>query len=781
MFDADRGGAIQHTGDQTLAARAASCSHHINNLGATRQGAESRHAEASRFKRPAAKGYPSRRSRLRIHLNAAPGPALWIDKRPNREDARMDRHRFARGPLLYAAGFLGLVLAAAGSMAGLKWFASHEPELAIAPEVTPVSYSQGEGPSLSGGVGWINSGPISLQQLRGKIILLDFWTYCCINCHHVLPDLAKLEEKYKNELVVIGVHTPKFEAERDTENIRRKVHEYRIKHPVINDAKMVLWRRFGVNSWPTLVLIDPKGAYVGALSGEGHFEKLDQVIGQMIEDHKAKGDLNLTPVKFDPEIDRPDNGPLLFPGKILADAAGKRLFVTDTGHNRVVMTDLAGKNTVVIGSGEEGKADGSYEQARFNRPQGLCLDESGETLYLADTENHAIRKIDLKAHAVSTIAGTGSQSQRSPLDRYAGPAKESALSSPWDLAMLPGEKALYIAMAGPHEIWRLDLGSDEIAVWAGSGYEDIEDGPARDAKFAQPSGLATDGKYLFVADSEVSGVRAIIGIGPKGGGMVRTIVGEGLFAFGDRDGKGPAVRLQHCLGLAYGDGRLFIADTYNNRIKVCDPKTRSVKGLVGAHAAGDTDQPPRFYQPAGLSVAGSILYVADTNNHLIRMVDLNTDRVKTLNLDGLSPPKLAPRRPTFPNAGTINSAGVQARPGKALALKVTIHLPQGYHVNEAVAMPVLVETPGSEGVISPEFPAVGLRLKPPTPEFTVDLPLAKEAKAGDAFELRLSASVFVCAEKSNLCMIKSFVWNLPVKFAADGPETITLEAPPAKK
>ncbi len=186
-----------------------------------------------------------------------------------------------------------------------------------------VSYNQGGTPSLKGGVGWINSGPISLPELRGKIVLLDFWTFCCINCHHILPDLAKLEEKYKNELVVIGVHTAKFDAERDTENIRRKVREYRIKHPVVNDANQVIWRHFGVQSWPTLVLIDPNGKYLGGLSGEGHYDELDQVIGKLVQQHKARGDLNLTPLKFSAEMERPSNGPLLFPGKVLADQKGQ--------------------------------------------------------------------------------------------------------------------------------------------------------------------------------------------------------------------------------------------------------------------------------------------------------------------------------------------------------------------------------------------------------------------------------------------------------------------------
>ena len=207
------------------------------------------------------------------------------------------------------------------------------------------------GDPLDGGADWINTGgPIRLKELRGKIVLLDFWTFCCINCHHVLPDLAKLEEKYKGQLVVIGVHSPKFIAERDTRNVREKVREYGIKHPVINDSEQVIWNRFGVQSWPTLLVIDPDGKPVGSVSGEGHFAVLDQEITKLIEQFRGMG-LNETPLKFFPENEKPDDTPLLFPGKVLADAKGDRLFIADTGHNRIVMTTLNGKRPVLIGSG----------------------------------------------------------------------------------------------------------------------------------------------------------------------------------------------------------------------------------------------------------------------------------------------------------------------------------------------------------------------------------------------------------------------------------------------
>jgi len=653
--------------------------------------------------------------------------------------------------------------------------ADPEPFLGLNPHMELTSYRQNLAPSLRGGVDWINSGPLSFVELRGKIVLLDFWTYCCINCHHVLPDLARLEEKYKNELVVIGVHSAKFDAERDTENIRRKVAEYRIKHPVVNDANMVIWRHFRIQSWPTLVLIDANGMIVGAVSGEGKYDVLDQEIGQLVEQHKARGELNEAPLKFTPEMERPSNGPLLFPGKVLADASGKRLFIADTGHNRIIQKSLEGKDSVLIGNGEQGFDDGDFKKATFNRPQGMCLD--GDTLYVADTENHAIRAIDLKDGEVSTVAGTGTQARRIFGPPSAGPAKTTELSSPWDLIQVRGDKALYIAMAGPHQIWKLDLAARTVSVFAGSGYEDIQDGTAASAKFAQPSGLATDGEILFVADSEVSGLRAITGIHGRGP-LVQTIVGEGLFKFGDHDGRGSAVRLQHCLGLAYTGGHLYIADTYNNKIKVCEPKTRSVKTFVGSHTPGDSDDPPHFYQPGGLSATEDMLYVADTNNHTIRVIDLKTEKVTTLALEGLTSPHLAPRPPVFPNAKKIAVPEVEAAPGKSITLAVAILLPKELKLNEESPLIYLVETPDKKGILGPEVLPEGQRIKPPATKFNINVPLANAALAGDKLELRLSLETVVCSHTSNVCVIRSFVWNVPISFTATGStEPVSLSAP----
>ncbi|SIO59484.1 Thiol-disulfide isomerase or thioredoxin [Singulisphaera sp. GP187] len=627
--------------------------------------------------------------------------------------------------------------------------------------------------SLEGGVDWINSGPIRLEELRGKLVLLDFWTYCCINCHHVLPDLAKLEQKYKDELVVIGVHSPKFDEERQTENIRRKVAEYQIKHPVINDANQVLWNRFGADSWPTMVLIDVDGTPIGKVSGEGNYAILDHEIGLRVAKHKAKGDLNTTPLQFSAESDKPDTAPLLYPGKVLADEKTKQLFIADTAHNRIVLTDLDGRKAVVVGSGGIGLVDGDYAKAEFNRPQGLCLVEN--TLYVADTENHAIRAIDLKTKKVSTVAGTGQQGHRRS---GAGAGKATSLSSPWDLVLIPGTKTLAIAMAGTHQIWRYDIPSDSVTIWAGEGRENIEDGPVHTALFSQPSGLATDGHNLFVADSEVSAIREIVL--DKRKPVVRTIVGQGLFVFADVDGKGDVVRLQHCLGVAYGNGKLYIADTYNNKIKVCDPATRAVETLVGNKQSGESNDPPRFYQPGGLSVAGTNLYVADTNNGLIRVVDLGEKTVKTLEIAGLTPPTPPKRNPTFPKAKTATLEPTKVGPGKELTFEVTLPLEPGYKVSPDVAMPYLVETPEKIGILATAATG-GQKLDPPAESFTIKVPLAGPTKAGDSFTVKLSVGSFVCSKDSSLCAVKNYVWTIPVTVATGAPDQIRIGGSTAEK
>jgi thiol-disulfide isomerase/thioredoxin len=485
-------------------------------------------------------------------------------------------------------------------------------------------------PELDGGVGWVNTaGPVRLKDLRGKIVVLDFWTLCCINCIHTLPDLARLEKKYANELVVIGVHSAKFENERSTASIRKAVLRYEIHHPVVNDASMRIWRRYRVESWPTLVLIDPEGNYFGYASGEGNYELLDRTIARLIEVHRAKKTLNEKPLRF--ELARDDGAsPLFFPGKVLADATGGRLFIADSTHHRIVITDLDGRKIAIAGTGEPGRTDGPFAKAAFNDPQGMALD--GDRLIVADRKNNLLRTLDLKAQTVGTLAGTGVQGR----DRaIGGKALQVGLNSPWDVLLHKGK--LFIAMAGDHQIWTLDLASGELVPYAGDGSENIADGALAAANFAQPSGLASDGTNLYVADAEVSAIRAV----PMDGkGNVRTLIGEGLFEFGDIDGTAEKVRLQHALGVVAVDGKLYIADTYNSKIKILDPKTRECTTFLGGDPQGWLAT-PTLSEPGGISYARGKLYVADTNAHRIRVVDLKTKAISTLKLEGVEAPTAA--------------------------------------------------------------------------------------------------------------------------------------------
>jgi thiol-disulfide isomerase/thioredoxin len=499
---------------------------------------------------------------------------------------------------------------------------------------TPAEKPRVMAPELDGGVGWLNTaGPLRLKDLRGKIVLLDFWTYCCINCMHTLPDLAKLEKKYANQLVVIGVHSAKFDEEKDSDHIRKAILRYEISHPVVNDAEMKIWQTYGADSWPTLVIIDPEGYVVGWGSGEGLFDALDKRIGELVDSHRKKKTLDEKPRRFElARYQERGDSPLFFPGKVLADEAGDRLFIADSTHHRIVITNLEGQKIAVAGVGTPGDQDGSFDRASFDDPQGMAL--RGNMLYVADRKNDLIRALDLKAQTVKKVAGTGKMGDNR---RAGGPALGVGLNSPWDLYLK--DDTLYIAQAGFHQIWTLDLAKDMVAPYAGIGMEAVYDGPVDESCFAQPSGLAGDGKTLYVADSEGSCIRAV-GLGDKA--EVKTVVGlmcgKYLFRFADEDGIGDRAKLQHPLGVTFYDGKLYVADTYNSKIKVVDPATWSCTTFLGGEPDGWLAG-QLVTEPAGLSAANGKLYVADTNAHRIRVVDLKTRVVSTLALEGVEAPK----------------------------------------------------------------------------------------------------------------------------------------------
>lgn len=498
-------------------------------------------------------------------------------------------------------------------------------------------------PELPSTQPWLNTDrPLSLKELRGRLVILDFWTYCCINCLHVLPELKYLEQKYKDSLTVIGVHSAKFNNEKEVENIRQAVLRYDIEHPVIVDSGFNVWEQYAVRAWPTLVMIDPEGYYLGSVSGEGHRDDLDQIISQLTREHKEKGTINFHELSLSLEKQRqPLATPLAFPGKVLAINAGVDrgdcLFITDSGHHRIVVSDTTGKLLYVIGTGQPGLSDGSFTEAQFHSPQGMAFDADNQLLYIADTENHALRQVDFKNQTVKTIAGTGKQSHQ--IVPHSGVGLETLLNSPWDLVKIGN--SLFIAMAGPHQIWEMQLDIGRVRTYAGTGREACTDGSLTESTFAQPSGITTDGRELYVADSEVSSIRAV-GLGESS--QVRTVCGSGeLFGFGDADSEGFDVRFQHCLGVEYTQNYLWVADTYNHKIKRVDPYTGSCLTMLGDGTAAHQDgqgKGTRFNEPSGLSALGSDLYIADTNNHVIRQVTLDTLVVTTLQFPGLCAPDI---------------------------------------------------------------------------------------------------------------------------------------------
>jgi thiol-disulfide isomerase/thioredoxin len=479
-------------------------------------------------------------------------------------------------------------------------------------------------PELAGAAEWFNvPAPLTLRALRGKVVLLDFWTYGCINCMHVIPDLRRLEEKYRDELVVIGVHSAKFANERKADNIRRILVRYDIDHPVVSDPDFAIWKNYGARAWPTLVLIDPEGYVVATASGEGHLGDFDRAIAAVVEVFDEQKLIDRRPIPRSLERERLKTSSLAFPGKVLADEAGGRLFIADSNHHRVLVTSLNGNVSDVIGTGAAGWVDGGFDHVHFYRPQGLALD--GDRLYIADTENHVVRAVDLKARRVTTIAGTG---RLAAWGGQGGAANETALNSPWDLQL--AAELLFVAMAGTHQIWLVDLARRLALPYAGSGREARVDGDIDEAAFAQPSGLALADSTLFVADSESNIIRSIA-LPPEN--RVRTLAGGDLFEFGDRDDRGDSARLQHPLGVAWARGLLFIADTYNHKIKTLNPDTGDVRTFAGRGAEGHDDGPlaaATFYEPGGLSATSDALFVADTNNHAIRQISFGDGQVRTL-------------------------------------------------------------------------------------------------------------------------------------------------------
>ncbi|HKA67823.1 MAG TPA: NHL domain-containing thioredoxin family protein [Actinomycetes bacterium] len=598
-------------------------------------------------------------------------------------------------------------------------------------------------PELIGTGGWLNTGgrPLSLAELRGKILILDFWTFCCINCLHVLDELRELEEKYADVLVVIGVHSPKFAHEAEHAAVVAAVERYDVRHPVLDDPELATWSRYTIRAWPTLVVVDPEGYIVAQLSGEGHGHGLDSLLAELVAAHQAKGTLRRGDNPFVPPS-VPDSE-LRFPGKIIrwplgdrGDDQRGRYLVSDSKHHSLVVLDAAGDVLTRIGTGQRGRADGPASAAQFSEPQGMCrlpaevAAAAGYDVVIADTVNHLLRGLDSASGEVRTVAGTGIQWR--PGSPTRGPALDVALSSPWDLAWF-GDR-LVIAMAGIHQLWSFDPRTNRVDVLAGTGHEGLRDGPAALAWLAQPSGLAVsaDHRTLWIADSEVSALRRLEH------GELLTAVGAGLFEFGHRDGSAGQALLQHPLGVCVlPDGSIAILDTYNGAVRRFDPASGEVSTLATGLA-----------EPSDAIVDGDHLIVVESAAHRLTSVLLGA-------------------------AGTSAAASAYRtqRPQTAVApgglrLEVPFEPPAGQKLDDR-------DGPPSRLVVSATPAALLVSGAGAGTELSRDLELAADVPEG---VLHVAAMAASCDEGAQFaaCHVHQQDWGVPVTVVAGGATELVL-------
>ncbi|XP_073346408.1 NHL repeat-containing protein 2 [Pagrus major] len=664
-------------------------------------------------------------------------------------------------------------------------------------------------PDFQSGLEWLNTeGPLSLnKELAGKVVLLDFFTYCCINCMHILPDLHQLEKKHsvKDGLIIVGVHSAKFPNEKVVDNVRSAVLRYNICHPVVNDSEALLWHELEVSCWPTLVLLGPRGNLLFSLVGEGHRDKLTLFTDCALRHFREQGLLKTHAVGIKLYRDSLPPSILSFPGKVAMDSSRKRLAIADTGHHRILVVSSTGHLLHVIGGPESGRQDGDLSEASFNSPQGVAI--KGDTVYVADTENHLIRKIDLLEGKVSTLAGVGTQGT----DKEGGAmGPQQPISSPWDVTIGTAggveDNVLWIAMAGTHQIWayfladgKLPKGSESKAGmcvrWAGSGSEENRNNSyPHKAGFAQPSGLALAPEEpwscLYVADSESSTIRTLA---LKDGAVKLLVGGErdpmNLFAFGDVDGKGVDAKLQHplCVAWAPEQSLLYVADSYNHKIKVVDPKTKQCSTLAGTGEAGDTLGPEFnkscFNEPGGICAgdSGKLLYVADTNNHQVKVLDLASKTVSLFPIsmdctDSVpSKPSGPAKAPTLPkSAARKEMPPVAVSAGQTLIMSLSLSLPEGTKLTEEAPSCWALSAEGYEWLL--ETPVVTGDIVDLSKPLSISTKLPAVIKDSNSNpSLTLGVWVYYCKETSNACMMKAASFTQPLQISASpGEEEVTV-------
>jgi thiol-disulfide isomerase/thioredoxin len=592
-------------------------------------------------------------------------------------------------------------------------------------------------PELAGR-GWLNTGgrSLSLSGLRGRFILLDFWTFCCANCLHVLDELRPLEQKFADQLTIVGVHSPKFEHEADAHAVVAAVERYDVRHPVLDDPELITWKQYAARAWPTLVLIDPEGYIVAQLSGEGHAHALEALLTELVADHTRRGTLH---VGAGPYVPPPAESSMLrFPAKAIRLADGGFLVADSSHHSLAHLADDAETLLRRIGSGERGLVDGAPDVARFSEPNGLCqlprevAGWAGYDVVIADTVNHALRGVRLSDGHVTTVAGTGQQWMQGDEVPYDSDPR-TPLSSPWDVAWYPAWHEVAIAMAGVHQLWSFDPVTPSLSARAGTSNEGLVDGDERNAWFAQTSGLDVDGETLWLVDSETSSLRRLRN------GVVYTEVGTGLFDFGFVDGDAPEAMVQHPLGLlVLPDSSVLIADTYNGAVRRFDPATQTVSTLVRDLA-----------EPSGLVLDGDSVVVVESAAHRLTRVPLASELLQ------VSGDRLHTQRPV-----TLVRAG-------PLTLRVEFMPPPGQKLDDRYG-------PSAHLVVSSSPPDLLIEGAGSGTDLNRELTVSSTVTSG---VIHVSARAASCDDghaEFAACHVHQQDWGVPVEVVVDGVSELTL-------
>jgi thiol-disulfide isomerase/thioredoxin len=581
---------------------------------------------------------------------------------------------------------------------------------------------------------WLNtSRALTPDDLKGRVVLVDFWTYCCINCIHVIPKLQKLEREFGHDLTVIGVHSAKFANEGDPDNIREAIQKFGIEHAVVNDADFRIWNTFGINAWPTLLLIGPDGLMEEVYRGEGDVDAMRRDIQQLLRKNK---DVVKTPLPLALEKSKVPPTILRFPTKLDSDGQDT-LVISDSGHQRILTVDIKTERiTHTIGSGKQGFKDGSFTEAMFNNPQGVLID--GNQIFVADTGNHRLRVIDLEKERVSTLAGTGERGGYTLFGK--GNAMKTALASPWDLAFYPDMDHIVIANAGTHQLWEYDRKRRTLDIIAGSGRESIDDGKQPYNSLSQPSGLSAQDDKLYFVDAETSSLRVF------DGKEIKTLIGSGLFDFGLKDGVEGTALMQHPVGLYADEDMVYIADTFNNKLRAYRGDTLSTVSLNG------------LKEPSDVLRLKDMLYIADTNNHRIVTTPVGKTHLVVLNVMPME--KAIAYQERLPNMSDLGALTIK------LASKVELQLPGGWHIND--------EAPSYLAVFDDAHQSLGEFKVADLKDARVKLPVLEAGKT-----YTLQGVLYYCKKaKGSQCLIRGITATLtPAVDAKHGTIMIDLPKP----